>query len=106
MITAGIHGDELNGVLAAQQIIRDLFGKGPNRTVTVVPTVESISFTESRQPRLPSSLPQLGSCPANLNHRLFPGDPWLGSQAALLLLYGGVYSSTMLLSPSFMPSNS
>lgn len=70
MITAGIHGDELNGVLAAQQIIRDLVGKDLKGTVTIVPTV-NLSGLLNHSRDFISSDP--GSCPANLN-RLFPGD--------------------------------
>ncbi|TKF47829.1 succinylglutamate desuccinylase/aspartoacylase family protein [Vibrio lentus] len=70
MITAGIHGDELNGVLAAQQIIRDLVGKNLTGTVTIVPTV-NLSGLLNHSRDFISSDP--GSCPANLN-RLFPGD--------------------------------
>lgn len=70
MITAGIHGDELNGVLAAQQIIRDLVGKTLKGTVTIVPTV-NLSGLLNHSRDFISSDP--GSCPANLN-RLFPGD--------------------------------
>ena len=39
MITAGIHGDEYNGVLAAQQTARSLIGQSLAGTVTIVPTV-------------------------------------------------------------------
>ncbi|MGF1852715.1 succinylglutamate desuccinylase/aspartoacylase family protein [Vibrio satsumensis] len=70
MITAGIHGDELNGVLAAQQIIRDLVGKTLKGSVTIVPTV-NLSGLLNHSRDFVSSDP--GSCPANLN-RLFPGD--------------------------------
>ena len=70
MITAGIHGDELNGVLAAQKIIRDLVGKTLKGSVTIVPTV-NLSGLLNHSRDFVSSDP--GSCPANLN-RLFPGD--------------------------------
>ncbi|MCF7503122.1 MULTISPECIES: succinylglutamate desuccinylase/aspartoacylase family protein [Vibrio] len=70
MVTAGIHGDELNGVLAAQQIVRDLVGKKLKGTVTVVPTV-NLSGLLNHSRDFISSDP--GSCPANLN-RLFPGN--------------------------------
>lgn len=39
MITAGVHGDEYNGVLAAQKTARELIGKELAGTVTVVPTI-------------------------------------------------------------------
>lgn len=39
MITAGVHGDEYNGVLAAQKTARELIGKDIAGTVTVVPTI-------------------------------------------------------------------
>lgn len=70
MITAGIHGDELNGVLAAQQIIRELVGSTLKGTVTIVPTVNLPGLLNHSRDFV-SSDP--GSCPANLN-RLFPGD--------------------------------
>ena len=70
MVTAGIHGDELNGVLAAQQIVRELVGKELSGTVTIVPTV-NLSGLLNHSRDFISSDP--GSCPANLN-RLFPGN--------------------------------
>ncbi|MGF1753816.1 succinylglutamate desuccinylase/aspartoacylase family protein [Vibrio makurazakiensis] len=71
MITAGIHGDELNGVLAAQQIVRDLVGVKLHGTVTIVPTVNLPGLLNHSRDFV-SSDP--GSCPANLN-RFFPGNP-------------------------------
>ena len=39
MITAGVHGDEYNGVLAAQKTARELIGTEVAGTVTIVPTI-------------------------------------------------------------------
>lgn len=90
MITAGIHGDELNGVLAAQQIIRDLVGKTLKGTVTIVPTV-NLSGLLNHSRDFISSDP--GSCPANLN-RLFPGDAHGLAASDSSHLCGIAYSNT------------
>lgn len=70
MITAGVHGDEYNGVLAAQKTARELIGKDIAGTVTVVPTINLTGMVNHSRDFF-SADPD--ASPANLN-RFFPGD--------------------------------
>ncbi|MGD1505510.1 succinylglutamate desuccinylase/aspartoacylase family protein [Vibrio harveyi] len=70
MITAGVHGDEYNGVLAAQKTARELIGKDIAGTVTVVPTINLTGMLNHSRDFF-SADPD--ASPANLN-RFFPGD--------------------------------
>ncbi len=70
MITAGVHGDEYNGVLAAQKTARELIGKELAGTVTVVPTINLTGMLNHSRDFY-STDPD--ASPANLN-RFFPGD--------------------------------
>ncbi|MEF1302049.1 succinylglutamate desuccinylase/aspartoacylase family protein, partial [Vibrio owensii] len=70
MITAGVHGDEYNGVLAAQKTARKLIGKDIAGTVTVVPTINLTGMLNHSRDFF-SADPD--ASPANLN-RFFPGD--------------------------------
>lgn len=70
MITAGVHGDEYNGVLAAQKTARELIGKKLAGTVTVVPTINLTGMLNHSRDFY-SADPD--ASPANLN-RFFPGD--------------------------------
>ncbi|WP_218758617.1 succinylglutamate desuccinylase/aspartoacylase family protein [Vibrio parahaemolyticus] len=70
MITAGVHGDEYNGVLAAQKTARELIGKELVGTVTVVPTINLTGMLNHSRDFY-SADPD--ASPANLN-RFFPGD--------------------------------
>lgn len=70
MITAGIHGDELNGVLAAQQVARELVGKSVFGCVTIVPTVNLTGMLNHSRDFI-TSAPDASS--VNLN-RFFPGN--------------------------------
>ncbi|EPW6925313.1 succinylglutamate desuccinylase/aspartoacylase family protein [Vibrio parahaemolyticus] len=70
MITAGVHGDEYNGVLAAQKTARELIGKELAGTVTVVPTINLTGMLNHSRDFY-SADPD--ASPANLN-RFFPGD--------------------------------
>ncbi|RJX67179.1 deacylase [Vibrio sinensis] len=70
MITAGVHGDEYNGVLAAQQTARELIGKELAGIVTIVPTVNLTGMLHHSRDFF-SADPDCS--PANLN-RFFPGD--------------------------------
>ncbi|OCH14465.1 MULTISPECIES: succinylglutamate desuccinylase/aspartoacylase family protein [unclassified Aliivibrio] len=70
MITAGVHGDEYNGVLAAQQTARSLVGQSLAGTVTIVPTVNLTGMLNHSRDFF-SADPDCS--PANLN-RFFPGD--------------------------------
>ncbi|WP_375752733.1 succinylglutamate desuccinylase/aspartoacylase family protein [Vibrio sp. HN007] len=69
MITAGIHGDEQNGILTAQQLARTLIDKELAGTVTIVPTV-NLSGIARHSRDFHSAAPDSSS--ANLN-RVFPG---------------------------------
>ncbi|KFA95006.1 succinylglutamate desuccinylase/aspartoacylase family protein [Vibrio sp. ER1A] len=71
MITAGIHGDEQNGILTAQQLARELIGKTNAGTVTIVPTV-NLSGIARHSRDYHSAAPD--SSTSNLN-RVFPGSP-------------------------------
>ncbi|MFC5079469.1 Succinylglutamate desuccinylase / Aspartoacylase family protein [Vibrio thalassae] len=70
MITAGVHGDELNGVLTSHELVRRLPEKLTAGTVTIVPSINpSGVLRHSRD--FHSSDPDSSS--ANLN-RFFPGN--------------------------------
>ncbi|MDB1125980.1 succinylglutamate desuccinylase/aspartoacylase family protein [Vibrio algarum] len=71
MITAGVHGDEQNGILTAQQLARTLVGLDVFGTVTIVPTV-NLSGIARHSRDFHSAAPDSSS--ANLN-RVFPGSP-------------------------------
>ncbi|MFA0088066.1 succinylglutamate desuccinylase/aspartoacylase family protein [Vibrio sp. 10N.261.51.F12] len=71
MITAGIHGDEQNGILTAQQLARELMGRINAGVVTIVPTV-NLSGIVRHSRDFHSAAPD--SSTSNLN-RVFPGDP-------------------------------
>jgi predicted deacylase len=71
MITAGVHGDEQNGILTAQKIARALVDKEIAGTVTIVPTV-NLSGIARHSRDFHSAAPDSSS--ANLN-RVFPGNP-------------------------------
>lgn len=73
MFTSGIHGDELNGVLAAQQLGRELQGLLPqlSGTVTVVSGINTSGIVNHARDFIPSDP---DASPTNLN-RCFPGDP-------------------------------
>ncbi|ALR94084.1 Succinylglutamate desuccinylase / Aspartoacylase family protein [Vibrio alginolyticus] len=70
MITAGVHGDEYNGVLAAQKTARELIGTEVAGTVTIVPTINMPGMLNHSRDFY-SADPD--ASPANLN-RFFPGD--------------------------------
>lgn len=70
MITAGVHGDEYNGVLAAQKTARELIDKDIAGSVTVVPTINLTGMLNHSRDFF-SADPD--ASPANLN-RFFPGD--------------------------------
>lgn len=69
MITAGVHGDELNGVLAAQQVARELVGQSVYGCVTIVPTINITGMLNHSRDFI-TSAPDASS--VNLN-RFFPG---------------------------------
>ena len=71
MITAGVHGDEQNGILTAQQLARALVDIELAGTVTIVPTV-NLSGIARHSRDFHSAAPDSSS--ANLN-RVFPGSP-------------------------------
>ncbi|WP_162064049.1 succinylglutamate desuccinylase/aspartoacylase family protein [Vibrio taketomensis] len=70
MITAGVHGDEYNGVLAAQKTARELVGKELAGTVTIVPMINLTGMLHHSRDFF-SADPDASPC--NLN-RFFPGD--------------------------------
>lgn len=70
VITAGVHGDEQNGILTAQRLARLLEGREVSGIVTIVPTV-NLSGIARHSRDFHSAAPDSSS--ANLN-RLFPGD--------------------------------
>ncbi|GAB2651746.1 succinylglutamate desuccinylase/aspartoacylase family protein [Vibrio panuliri] len=70
MITAGVHGDEYNGVLAAQKVARELVGKDLAGTVTIVPMINLTGMLNHSRDFF-SADPDASPC--NLN-RFFPGD--------------------------------
>ncbi|MBY5993644.1 succinylglutamate desuccinylase/aspartoacylase family protein [Ferrimonas balearica] len=69
VITAGTHGDELNGVLAAQQLGRELDAEALSGTLVLLPGVNLPGMLERHRDFVPSD-PDCST--ANLN-RLFPG---------------------------------
>lgn len=71
VITAGVHGDEQNGILSAQKLARELVDKEIHGTVTIVPAV-NLSGIARHSRDFHSAAPDSSS--ANLN-RLFPGSP-------------------------------
>lgn len=71
MITAGVHGDELNGVLAAHEMIRSLQAKSIKGTITVVSMINTTGMLRHSRDFF-SSDPD--ASPTNLN-RFFPGNP-------------------------------
>ncbi|MBR9786313.1 MAG: succinylglutamate desuccinylase/aspartoacylase family protein [Vibrionaceae bacterium] len=76
MITAGVHGDEYNGVLAAQKTARELVGNDLAGTVTIVPGINlSGMLNKSRD----FCSPDPDAARANLN-RFFPGNEF-GNEA-------------------------
>lgn len=70
MITAGVHGDELNGVLSAHQLIRSLENQTITGTITVVSAINIPGMLRHSRD-FHSSDPD--ASPANLN-RFFPGN--------------------------------
>ncbi len=70
MVTAGIHGDELNGVLTAHDLIRSLGHKKLKGTITIIPMINLTGMLNHSRDFF-SSDPD--SSPANLN-RFFPGN--------------------------------
>ncbi len=70
MITAGVHGDEYNGVLAAQKIARELIDSDVAGTVTIVP---GMNLTGMLHKTRDFCSPDPDSARSNLN-RLFPGN--------------------------------
>ncbi|EGU37474.1 putative succinate dehydrogenase subunit Sdh [Vibrio sp. N418] len=70
LITAGVHGDEYNGVLAAQKTARELVGKELAGTVTIVPMINLTGMLNHSRDFY-SADPDASPC--NLN-RFFPGD--------------------------------
>ncbi|WP_159650802.1 succinylglutamate desuccinylase/aspartoacylase family protein [Vibrio atypicus] len=70
VITAGVHGDEQNGILTAQRLARELVGKEIAGVVTIVPTV-NLSGIARHSRDFHSAAPDSSS--ANLN-RVFPGN--------------------------------
>lgn len=70
MITAGVHGDEQNGILTAQKLARALEGKTISGCITIVPAV-NLSGIARHSRDFHSAAPDSSS--ANLN-RLFPGS--------------------------------
>ncbi|GLT19154.1 deacylase [Vibrio zhanjiangensis] len=71
VITAGIHGDEQNGILAAQKLARVLENKAISGCITIIPTV-NLSGIARHSRDFHSAAPDSSS--ANLN-RIFPGNP-------------------------------
>ncbi|MGD8232814.1 succinylglutamate desuccinylase/aspartoacylase family protein [Vibrio sp. TRT 1302] len=71
MITAGVHGDEQNGILTAQKLARELEGQELSGCVTIVPAV-NLSGIARHSRDFHSAAPDSSS--ANLN-RVFPGNP-------------------------------
>ncbi|MCG9596176.1 succinylglutamate desuccinylase/aspartoacylase family protein [Vibrio sp. Isolate25] len=71
MITAGVHGDEQNGILTAQMLARELEGKAISGCITIVPAV-NLSGIVRHSRDFHSAAPDSSS--TNLN-RVFPGNP-------------------------------
>ncbi|WP_394241628.1 succinylglutamate desuccinylase/aspartoacylase family protein [Vibrio astriarenae] len=70
MVTAGVHGDELNGVLSAQQLIRSLGNVEVKGTITIVSMINLPGMLNHSRD-FHSSDPDVS--PSNLN-RFFPGN--------------------------------
>ncbi|MGL5345168.1 MAG: succinylglutamate desuccinylase/aspartoacylase family protein [Plesiomonas sp.] len=70
LVTAGVHGDELNGVLTAQQLMRSLETATLSGTVTIVSGVNLPGILGSSRDFIPNDP---DASPVNLN-RLFPGN--------------------------------
>ena len=70
VITAGIHGDEQNGILTAQKLARVLENQTITGCITIVPTV-NLSGIARHSRDFHSAAPDSSS--ANLN-RIFPGS--------------------------------
>ncbi|UJF17630.1 succinylglutamate desuccinylase/aspartoacylase family protein [Vibrio sp. SS-MA-C1-2] len=73
VVTAGLHGDELNGILTAQQLIRTLKStpiEDIQGTIIVVPTINISGVLAHHRDFIPTDP---DASPVNLN-RLFPGD--------------------------------
>ncbi|WP_158136409.1 succinylglutamate desuccinylase/aspartoacylase family protein [Vibrio navarrensis] len=70
LITAGVHGDEYNGVLSAQKVARDLVGQSLAGVVTIVPTI-NLSGLLNHSRDFHSTDPDTSA--VNLN-RHFPGN--------------------------------
>ena len=70
MITAGIHGDEQNGILTAQKLARELVSKMVAGVVTIVPAI-NLSGIARHSRDFHSAAPDSSS--TNLN-RVFPGQ--------------------------------
>ncbi|MBY6198327.1 succinylglutamate desuccinylase/aspartoacylase family protein [Vibrio hangzhouensis] len=71
VVTAGVHGDELNGILTAHKLIRCIEQGLDSGVITIVPSV-NIPGILSHSRDFNSSDPD--ASPANLN-RFFPGNP-------------------------------
>ncbi|WP_375750504.1 succinylglutamate desuccinylase/aspartoacylase family protein [Vibrio sp. HN007] len=69
LITAGVHGDEYNGVLAAQKLARDLVDTELAGTITIVPSINLSGMLHHSRDFF-SADPD--TSPSNLN-RYFPG---------------------------------
>jgi len=69
MVTAGVHGDELNGILAAQQLTRELKGQIIHGSLVVIPAI-NLSGINGNTRDFVATDPD--ASPANLN-RFFPG---------------------------------
>lgn len=71
MITAGVHGDELNGVITAQKVIQQLAEQSVTGTVVIVPAINLTGMLQHTRDFIPSDP---DASPINLN-RIFPGNP-------------------------------
>lgn len=70
LITSGVHGDELNGVLCVQQLMRELDPAQISGTITLVSGMNVPGILAGSRDFIPSDP---DASPVNLN-RLFPGD--------------------------------
>ena len=71
VITAGVHGDELNSVVTAQQLIQHLDPHALRGSVVIVPELNIPGLMNNCRDFVPSDA---DSSTRNLN-RVFPGDP-------------------------------
>ncbi len=69
LVTAGIHGDELNGVMAAHQLGRELDGTLTSGTLIIMPTININGMLRHTRDYIPTDP---DASPTNLN-RIFPG---------------------------------